>query len=337
MIYLIASITFILFLVILNYFSKNLRLIDIPNHRKIHHGKVPLIGGIIIYLNILIYCHFYYTSFYLNVFIYTSFLIILFGAIDDAIELGVIFRLFTQLICCLIIIGTGIYVDNLGTYFSYNEINLGILSIIFTVFCVIGLTNSFNFIDGIDGLCSMLAIISILSILLFSFFLKTNEFIIDYDFILLISFIIFLFFLFNISSYYKIFLGDAGSMFLGFLVSWLLIFYSQNGNEIIPPILTIWCVTIPVFDIFSVTIRRILKRKNPFKPDKTHLHHLLIDLGINNYFSLLIISSIAILVNFFGFYTYFIIGSEAALIAFVMLLIVYIFITYKISTVIKIN
>ncbi len=336
MIYFSVILTFILFTLVLNYIAPNLKLIDIPNHRKIHDGNIPLIGGIVIYLNVLFYCFFYNTSFYINILIYTSSLIIFLGVLDDSIELGVIFRLFAQLVCTLIIIGSGLYIENIGSYFVYNDINLGIWSIIFTVFCVIGLTNSFNFIDGIDGLCSVLSIISILSILLFSYILNTITLIIDYDFIIIVSFIIFLFVFFNLNPYFKIFLGDAGSMFLGFFVSWLLILYSQNPINSLPPILTIWCVTIPVFDFLSVTIRRILRLKNPFKPDKTHLHHLLIGLGISNYISLLVITIVAIIANLLGFYIYYFIGSEASLIFFLVFLIIYIIITFKISNHIKV-
>lgn len=333
MFYFASLISFVVLTFVMRALSSKLRLIDVPNHRKVHKGKVPLIGGIIIYLNILLFSLFYQTGFQFNIVIFTSFLIIIFGAIDDAIELGVIFRLIAQLICCLIIIGSGIFVYNIGSYFSFGEINLGIWSIIFTVFCVMGLTNSFNFIDGIDGLCSALSLISILSILIFAYLLNTYIFVSEFKFILLICFIIFIFILFNLSSYFKIFLGDAGSMFLGFFVSWLLILLSQDSEKIIPAALTLWCVTIPVFDMTSVIFRRIIKFKNPFRPDKTHIHHLLIDYELNKYFSLSVISLLAIVLNFFGFMVYYTFGSETSLITFVILLIFYISITYKISKV----
>ena len=90
------------------------------------------------------------------------------GALDDAIEIGVIFRLITQLICCLIVIGSGLVINKIGNYMYLPNIEIGFLSIVFTVFCVIGLTNSFNFIDGVDGLYSSLALVAVLSVLLIS-------------------------------------------------------------------------------------------------------------------------------------------------------------------------
>ena len=177
------------------------------------------------------------------------------------------------------------------------NIEMGILSIVFTVFCVIGLTNSFNFIDGVDGLCSSLALIAVLSVLLISNLNNKILFFFDYKFLLILSLSIFIFVIFNLSKSFKIFLGDSGSMFLGFTVSWILILTSQNENQIIHPVLTVWCVTLPVFDITSVVIRRILRGINPFKPDRRHVHHILIELGFGQLQTTIIIVVIAIAVK----------------------------------------
>ena len=144
-----------------------------------------------------------------------------------------------------------------------------------------GLTNSFNFIDGLDGLCSSTTIISIISIFLFAFF--DNKIDQSFDFTFFIFFILNLLFfiLFNLSNSYMIFLGDAGSLFLGFYVSCLLIYFSQSNNNILHPVLTIWCVTLPVYDIFSVTFRRIINKKSPFNADRTHIHHFLLQVGFS--------------------------------------------------------
>ena len=329
--YLISFFLFILLLILFNYLAPKLRLIDKPNLRKKHIGNIPLIGGLVIYFNIFIFSFYFNTSFFMSTIIFTSIILILLGALDDAVELGVIFRLITQLICCLIVIGSGLFIKNIGDYMSLPSIEIGFLSIVFTVFCVIGLTNSFNFIDGVDGLCSSLALISILSVLLISLISNTFIFLVDFDYLFLICFTISLFTIFNISNYKKIFLGDSGSIFLGFFVSWVLIMTSQNDKQIIHPVLTIWCVTLPVFDITSVVIRRILRRINPFKPDRRHVHHILIELGFSNLSTTIIIVSLSIILNFFGFLIFYLSGPFPTLLSFFMLLLLYVIFMINLS------
>ena len=113
---------------------------------------------------------------------------VILGAFDDAIELGVTFRLILQLISSLLIIGSGLVIIDIGDYMFLPNIKIGILSTIFTVFCVIGLTNAFNFIDGADGLCGGLFLISIISLLFFSFFSNTYKLIEDNEIIYILIF-----------------------------------------------------------------------------------------------------------------------------------------------------
>ena len=191
--------SFVIFLMIFKYLSFKLKLVDIPDHRKIHKGKIPLIGGLTIYANILLYSFFFDNSYHINIILFTSSILIILGALDDSVELGVTFRLITQLMCCLIVIGSGLVIKNLGDYMYFPNIEIGILSVVFTVFCVLGLTNSFNFIDGIDGLCSSLSLVAIATILFLSY---TNGSYInfqDFNYLILICFSILLFIFFNIT------------------------------------------------------------------------------------------------------------------------------------------
>ena len=103
-IYFVSLISFLFFLFFFSSLSSKLKLIDQPNYRKKHIGNIPLIGGLIIYFNILLFIFFYEISYFMSVILSTSFLLILLGALDDAIDLGVTFRLVTQLICCLIVV-----------------------------------------------------------------------------------------------------------------------------------------------------------------------------------------------------------------------------------------
>lgn len=330
-IYFICLVSFLFFLYLFSFVSPKLKLIDKPNYRKKHIGNIPLVGGLVIYLNIFILSFFYENSNYMTMILLTSFLLILLGALDDAIGLGVTFRLVTQLICCLIVIGSGLVISNVGSYMFLPNINMGILSVAFTVFCVIGLTNSFNFIDGVDGLCAGLALISVLTILVISYFNKSLIYFIDYKFLLMFCFTLIIFLFFNLTSFLKIFLGDSGSMFLGFFVSWILILTTQDKNQIIHPVLAIWCVTLPVFDITSVVIRRGLRKINPFKPDRRHVHHILQEMGYNTYLTTIIIIFLSILLNFLGVIIFYLSGPFPALVSYFLLLFLYVILMINLS------
>jgi|TARA_B100001079_G_C16391025_1_gene506834 UDP-GlcNAc:undecaprenyl-phosphate GlcNAc-1-phosphate transferase len=324
MTYIFSSFTFLILIYFLKKTSNYLNLIDKPSERKKHKGNIPLIGGIAIYINFFLYFYYYELSYHLNVIVYTSSILLILGAIDDSIGLGVTFRLFAQLLSCLIIIGSGLTITNIGNYMYFPNIEIGLLSVAFTVLCVMGLTNAFNFMDGIDGLCSGLVLVSISSIILFSFIGGTIDFFYGYEFIIIICVSLVLFLCFNLTSYSKIFLGDSGSMTLGFLVSWFLVLFSQSEKTVIHPVLTIWCVTIPVFDLIAVFIRRISRRINPFIPDRRHVHHLLLELGYSDSITLAIILLFSIFLNFIGFFIFIAFGPMPALISFVICLFIYI-------------
>ena len=257
-------------------------------------------------------------------------LIIILGALDDSIGLGVTFRLITQLICCLIVVGSGLVISNIGDYMYLPNIQIGFLSVLFTVFCVIGLTNAFNFIDGADGLCGGMFLVSIITLLSFSYFSGTFEIISDkiLIFIVIISVVLFLFF--NLTSFYKIFLGDSGSIFLGFILSWLLIFYTQV-EAIIHPVLVLWCVTLPTFDIISVIIRRMLRKKNPFIADRRHIHHILLNLGYDSKIVVIFLLIFALSINSFGLLILFYLGTLMSLITFIVFFILYLFLSIQLS------
>ncbi len=332
MVILFYNLLFFIILFFLMYnLAPKLKLVDLPNFRKQHSGNIPVIGGIVIYINILILSFFYDISFSLGVILYTSSLLILLGVIDDAIELGVVFRLIAQLICCLIVVGTGLTVNQIGEYYYFGVVNIEPLSVIFTVFCVLGLTNSFNFIDGVDGLCAGLGIITLFSILFFSSILGTDVEFSDFNYIFLIIFTLLIFIYFNITNFYKVFLGDAGSMFIGFFISFVLIMVSQGSNPVLNPVLTIWCVTLPVFDLISVVLRRLIKKINPFRPDRTHLHHIFFEAGFSKPKTTSFILLLSVILNFTGFYCFIYFGSDAALLLFLTLLFFYIYFTYKLS------
>ena len=310
--------------------AKKFNLLDIPNQRKKHLGKIPLIGGIIIFLNLFIYILFNNNDYHLIIIFSSSFIVLIIGILDDAIDISISIRLIFLFIATLVVIGSGLSIIDIGNYYYFYPIKLGIFGVLLTVLAVIGLTNSINFIDGIDGLCTLISIVCLLSIVLYGNILGNYS---SFDFIYILISILFIFLIFNfgIIKNFKIFLGDSGSILLGFLISWLLIYYSHPSVAAIHPVLTIWCVSIPIFDFICVVIKRILNKKNPFYSDRTHIHHILIHRGFSHHLCLFIILLLSVLFSFIGGIVFYFNGPLFSLILFILCIILYTFINYRYS------
>ena len=261
-------------------------LVDVPTGRKQHVGHIPLIGGLSIYVGVLVAILAVYPLhdklFYL---LASASLILLAGLVDDLKQLGVWVRILIQAIACLIMIkGAGVYVESLGDLFGMGEIHLGQWGIPFTLIGVIGLVNAINMSDGIDGLTGSLALVAILGV--FGFESISDNYRL-FDFLLVIAAALVPYLLTNLAiiSDRKIFLGDAGSMFIGFVLAWVLIELSQGGGaanvRAMEPISVLWCVALPVIDTFVVIIKRLRAGRSPFHPDRSHFHHMLQDLGLS--------------------------------------------------------
>ncbi len=270
---------------------------DKPNHRKQHKTPTPLIGGVAIYLAILI-------TLLINAndlpsqtaFIVAISLLVFVSLIDDYKDLGIKPRLFVQIISALIMTEYAeIRVESLGDIFGFGEIKLGAFSSAFTVFAVVGGINAFNMIDGMDGLAGSLNLVSVTSLALVSW-LSDNDLILSYSLILMAAIIAFLSFNLRIfgRSNAIIFLGDNGSTLFGYIICWLAIDASQGDNEHITAATVLWILAIPLLDSVCIMLRRIRKGRSPFNPDREHLHHIFTVAGYSNNLTLIAIISISI-------------------------------------------
>lgn len=295
----IITITSIIFFVIIYLsaykLSFRMGLVDQQNDRKIHVGKIPLIGGIVIFINSLIISLIFQINlpFELLVLFYSTFLLLILGTYDDLFHLSPVKRLIFQLIAIIIVINSGLSISSLDSHGF--QINLGIFSMIFTILCMLVIINSYNFIDGLDGFCSVSFLITIIFILFY-----TSSSIYDNILLYIISINVgvFLFFNFNFFKIGKSFLGDNGSTSLGFILGFYLI-YLYNNNEIqafdIP-----WLLAVPIFDFCRVTIYRIKNKISPIEPGLIHLHHILYQKIPNKFLTLLVLVLIIFLFIFFG-------------------------------------
>ena len=186
---------------------------------------------------------------------------------------------------------------------------------------VVGLCNAFNMIDGMDGLVGIIVLVLCLS-------LSTLIYLYSFNPILFSSSIIasvFLFFnLGLLGKKRKIFLGDSGSTCIGFLVAWTLVIFSQADIAPLKPITALWLVMLPLIDALSTFISRLWNRKSMFAADRTHIHHMLLDLGIKKEFVLLIFLLISIVSSSFGiFANYFAIPESTQFYGFLTIWFIY--------------
>lgn len=250
--------------------SYKLNLVDIPNKRKIHTKATAYTGGfalsIIFIISILI---FNISINSLNLILSIGFLISLVGLIDDKLTLNVGSKLSLQIIPILyLILFDYLYLDQVGDY-KYFKLELGSFTIPFSLLCVLFLINAYNYFDGIDGtLCS-----TTISVLFILYFLVHNRELQLFIIIILIPIVLFLFFNFSFFKLPKLFLGDSGSLLLGFIISFFLI-YLGNQN-LIHPILLAWSIAIFVYEFLSINLIRLKTNHGLFRAGQDHLHHLI--------------------------------------------------------------
>ncbi len=302
--------------------AKAIGLVDKPNARKLHTGAIPLVGGISICLSIAQYItsnpdvipHSY-------LFLSCIAILIVVGALDDRFDISFKIRLVVQaLLSIAMMYFADIRLDNIGNVFGFGDIHLGVLSPIVTILAVIGAINAFNMVDGIDGLLGGLAIVTFAAL---AVLLKVDsQHGLAYLCVVFIAAIV-PYILMNLGILgreRKVFMGDAGSMMIGFTVIWLLLGASQEPSEtLMRPTTALWLIAIPLMDMAAIMFRRIRRGDSPFKPDREHLHHIFQRLGFTSRQTLAIICLIASSFAGFGIYGEFLEIAESTM--FIMFMI----------------
>ena len=212
-------------------------LLDKPNERKHHAGHIPLIGGISIYIAVLAASLIWLpNTIELRMYLIASAMMVFIGVLDDKFDLRVRIRIVGQIIVAsLMIYGVGDSISNLGNLIGLGDIQLGPFGVIFTYIAIIVLINAYNMIDGIDGLLGMLSLNTFTAIAIL-FLMSGSQDYLSYPLILATAYVT----LFNFQSWFflkkftkKIFMGDAGSMFIGLSVIWLLSMGTQGEKCIV--------------------------------------------------------------------------------------------------------
>jgi UDP-N-acetylmuramyl pentapeptide phosphotransferase/UDP-N-acetylglucosamine-1-phosphate transferase len=273
--------------------SRKYSLYDIPNERKSHSVPVPTMGGIAVVAGMLTALFMWLPSHYedMQVSFFFSVLVLFgLGIMDDIRDLSAKYKFLIQLALATLMATSGVRITSFYGLFGIEELPMA-AQYTFTLLTIVGITNAFNLIDGIDGLAGGLGFMSLTTL---GIFLTINGDVLSalIAFSLAGSIVAFLYFNLNPA---RIFLGDTGSLVLGFSIAVLGIRLIQvNTLSTLPhaPIFILGIVFIPVFDTIRVFATRMWKGKSPFVADKTHIHHLLTNSGFSHAFSTRLICSI---------------------------------------------
>ena len=277
------SFFFLNILIFFNYnkISKIFNIYDFPNERKLHKEKTPLLGGLIIITNLLIYSLFYlftkdfgyelYNIFYFKIsfliFFLSSILIFLLGMFDDKYNLNPNLKLFllTIIVSLTLWFDDTLIISSLKFSFLNAELYLGKYSFIFTVVCFLLYINACNMFDGINLQSSSYFILLIFYLIIISI----NNTLLN---ILLIALIL----IFILNRTGKIFMGDSGVYSLSFIFGYIFVKIYNFDNKLSSDLIFV-LMMIPGIDMLRLFIIRIFNKKNPFAPDRKHIHHLLLN------------------------------------------------------------
>ena len=280
-----------LFMPVIKKVAVYINAIDYPNQRKVHKVPIPRLGGLGIYSGFLLgYMLFGYESVQMNSILIGSIIIIMIGIVDDIHSIPARYKFIGQLVAAgIVTLYGGILLKDISFFGVY--INFGVFSKFFTILFITAIMNCINFIDGLDGLAGGISAIYFLMIGVISVLFHSSGLDMILTFVMLGSTLGFL-----VHNFYPatIFMGDSGSLFLGYIISIISLLGYKNvtfSSLIVP----IFLLAIPIMDTFAAIIRRVLRHESIAMPDKCHLHHQLLRLNFSVKKAVLIIYMIDLL------------------------------------------
>ncbi len=269
-------------LLVLMRFAPLAQLMDLPGGRKDHDRATPLVGGLAVGINLTIFLYVLAPS-NGSAMALCVLLLLAIGTADDRSEISPLPKFIAQAVAAMIMALIGqVQLRTVGNLAGFGPIGLWIFVLPMTAFATIGVINAFNMADGLDG-HSAIAIMVALA----AYALVANDpaLLEQYRILLVLLGGMFAFSLLNLrlpwQSRARVFLGDAGSMLMGFLLAWFAIDLTQGPGRDFPPICALWVVVIPLCDCVSLMLRRLKNGRNPLAADRQHLHHWLLDRGLS--------------------------------------------------------
>ena len=276
-------------------FSRKEGLVDLPGERKIHTKPVSRIGGVAIWLSTmltflcLVFLSYYPYGSLLSGILLGSSLMFLLGLVDDIYNLNAKFKLLIQIAIATLVYLLGVKINSIP---FFGGIDLGFWSYPITLLWIVGISNAVNFIDGVDGLAGSVVTVNAITLAIIAVTMSPSSPISALiGFILAGAMLAFLTYNFNPA---KIFMGDSGALFSGFLLAAISI-TGVMKTATIAILLPFVVLAVPIMDITFSSLRRISKGKSPFVADAEHIHHKLLHAGFSQKKTVFILTSVAII------------------------------------------
>ncbi len=333
-VYVVAFLVTVSLILILRPLAAGFGLVDHPGGRKRHTGGVPVIGGIAIFGGIS--CGVVLSagvSSTLALIVAISALLVVVGLVDDMRGLSALEKFAAQIAATALMIGVaGVKISSLGFLTDSGVWLSGWSSIAFTIFAAVGVINAINMIDGMDGLA---AGVTGIALAFFGMAALMAERVTSAHLALLSVFSVLGFLVFNVRTGKRparVFMGDAGSLGLGFVLAWLAVRLSQGAHQAITPIAAVWILAVPLLDAVTVMLRRVIDGRSPFSADRYHLHHILQDHGLTVNQALVTIVTVGIFFGAVGLGSVYLrISENVMLVMFLLFFVSYFFITFLVK------
>lgn len=270
--------------------------VDQPDARKVHSSAIPRIGGVAIFISFLFSC-LVFADLVAPVrgILAGGLVIFCTGLIDDISGLSAKSKFFGEIVACLVTIFVGgLHIHTLGNLFGTGTIILPLwVAIPFTVFAVVGVINAINLLDGLDGLAGGVSVIALTCFAILSYQHGNIQALMLCIALLgaLLGFLKYNFFP------ARIFMGDTGSLGLGFVLGFMAVYLTQMPDSRLSPVVPVLILALPIVDTVWVMIHRLLHRNSPFAPDQTHLHHKFLNLGFQHRYTVIFIYGISLVLG----------------------------------------
>jgi len=264
-------------------------IVDKPNYRKIHKKVTPRFGGISIFLGsmvALLYLH--PVNEHMTAIIYGAIVIIITGTLDDRYNIRPSIKLTGQFIAASFLVSSGLIIEKVTLPFI-GMVELGFISVLVTVFWIVGITNAINLIDGLDGLATGVSTIGLISILIMA--IIDSQLIVVYFSVVLIG--ANLGFLYH--NYYpaKIYMGDTGSNYLGYMIAVISMLGLFKNVAILSFLIPIIILAVPIIDTLFAIARRLKNNESIMMADNKHVHYQLLKFGFSHRVSVLIMYALS--------------------------------------------
>lgn len=268
-----------LVLVMLPRLALRIGLVDKPTERKLHAGRIPLIGGIALFFG------FVFSSILLplplqdyRALFAASGLLVFLGVLDDFRELSPRSRLIGQLMAALLIAGWGgVVLQDLGHIGGMGDLMLPMwMGWLLSLFAIMSVINALNMMDGLDGLAGILSLVAVSALCLLAIS-QGDAVMVGLLAVLAACLLGFLQFNWRFAHPAKVFMGDAGSMFLGAILAWFAIKGSQGAAPIARPVTMLWLLALPLCELMTIVFVRLIQRRSPLQADRNHMHYLLVE------------------------------------------------------------